>query len=130
MAGPKVHKNFINGEWVESRSGRLFEDRNPANMHEVLGLFQESERRDADDAVEAAREAFRSWRLVPAPRRGEILFRAAQTLVERKEALAREMTCEMGKIVEETRGDVQEAIDMSFYMAGEGRRQFGQTTPA
>lgn len=130
MAGPKLYKNCINGEWVESRSGRAFENRNPANKYEVLGVFQDSDRRDVEDAVDAAREAFRSWRLVPAPRRGEILFRAAQMLVERKEDLAREMTREMGKIIKETRGDVQEAIDMSFFMAGEGRRLHGLTTPA
>jgi aldehyde dehydrogenase (NAD+) len=130
MAGPKVHHNFINGEWVESRSGRVFENRNPANKNEVLGVFQNSDQRDVEQAVAAAHAAFESWRKVPAPRRGEILFRAAQTLVQRKEELARDMTREMGKVLEETRGDVQEAMDMSFYVAGEGRRQFGQTTPA
>ena len=130
MAAPRVYKNYINGEWVESRTGRVFENRNPANEKELLGLFQASDQRDVQAAVEAAAAAFRHWRLVPAPRRGEILFRAAQRLVECKEDFARDMTREMGKVLEETRGDVQEAIDMSFYMAGEGRRQFGQTTPA
>jgi aldehyde dehydrogenase (NAD+) len=130
MAAPRVYKNYINGEWVESRSGRVFENRNPANKKELLGLFQASDQRDVEAAVAAAAEAFRHWRLLPAPRRGEILFRAAQRLVEGKEDFARDMTREMGKVLEETRGDVQEAIDMSFYMAGEGRRQFGQTTPA
>ena len=130
MAAPRVYKNYINGEWVESRTGRVFENRNPANEQELLGLFQASDQRDVQAAVEAAAAAFRHWRLVPAPRRGEILFRAAQRLVECKEDFARDMTREMGKVLEETRGDVQEAIDMSFYMAGEGRRQFGQTTPA
>jgi aldehyde dehydrogenase (NAD+) len=130
MAAPRVYKNYINGEWVESRSGRVFENRNPANKKELLGLFQASDQRDVEAAVAAAAQAFRHWRLLPAPRRGEILFRAAQRLVECKEDFARDMTREMGKVLEETRGDVQEAIDMSFYMAGEGRRQFGQTTPA
>ncbi len=130
MAGPKVYKNFINGEWLESRSGRTFENRNPANKTEVIGIFQKSDRRDVEMAVEAAQEAFRKWRLVPAPRRGEILFRAAQRLVELKEDLAKDMTREMGKILKETRGDVQEAVDMGFFMAGEGRRLHGQTTPA
>lgn len=130
MAAPRVYKNCINGEWVESRSGRVFENRNPANKKELLGLFQASDQRDVEAAVAAAAEAFRHWRLLPAPRRGEILFRAAQRLMECKEDFARDMTREMGKVLEETRGDVQEAIDMSFYMAGEGRRQFGQTTPA
>ena len=130
MAAPRVYKNYINGEWMESRSGRVFENRSPANENELLGLFQVSDQRDVEAAVAAAAAAFRHWRLVPAPRRGEILFRAAQRLVECKEDFARDMTREMGKVLEETRGDVQEAIDMSFYMAGEGRRQFGQTTPA
>jgi len=130
MAGPKVFKNFINGEWVESRTGRTFENRNPANKTEVVGLFQASDQRDVNDAVDSANEAFKSWRLMPAPRRGEILFRAAQALVTHKEELAHDMTREMGKVIKETRGDVQEAIDMGFYMAGEGRRLHGQTTPA
>ena len=67
---------------------------------------------------------------MPAPRRAEILFRAAQLIADRKEALARDMTREMGKVLDETRGDVQEAIDMTFFMAGEGRRQYGQTVPS
>ncbi len=130
MAPPKVYKNFINGEWVESVSGRAFENVNPANRHELIGIFQKSSAEDADNAIAAAKEAYKSWRLVPAPKRGEILFRAARLLLERKETLAEQMTREMGKILAETRGDVQEAIDMTFYMAGEGRRQFGQTTPS
>src|SRR6266566_2718995 len=130
MAPPKVYKNFIDGEWVESASGNAFDNVNPANRHELVGMFQKSNAQDVEMAVEAAREAYKSWRLVPAPKRGEILFRAARLLVERKETLAEQMTREMGKVLEETRGDVQEAIDMTFYMAGEGRRQFGQTTPS
>jgi aldehyde dehydrogenase (NAD+) len=130
MAPSKVYKNFIHGEWVDSVSGRTFENINPANRHELIGLFQKSNQEDVDNAVAAAREAYKSWRLVPAPKRGEILFRAARLLVERKETFAEQMTREMGKILAETRGDVQEAIDMTFYMAGEGRRQFGQTTPS
>ena len=78
----------------------------------------------------AAREAFPRWRALPAPKRGEILYRAAEILVRRKEEFSRDMTREMGKVLAETRGDVQEAIDMTYYMAGEGRRQFGQTTPS
>jgi aldehyde dehydrogenase (NAD+) len=130
MAPPKVYKNLINGEWVEAKCGKTFENLNPADRSELIGLFQASDKCDVDDAVAAAKQAFETWRLVPAPKRGEILFRAAQMLVERKEALARDMTREMGKILLETRGDVQEAIDMGFYMAGEGRRQFGQTVPS
>jgi alpha-ketoglutaric semialdehyde dehydrogenase len=127
---PKAFKQFIDGEWVEPASGKTFENRNPANRDELLGTFPAGDQRDVDRAVAAAREAFESWRLVPAPKRAEILFRAAEMLVARKEAFARDMTREMGKILSETRGDVQEAIDMTYYMAGEGRRQFGVTTPS
>jgi len=126
----RIHKNFINGEWVEARQGRTFEDRNPANTSELVGIFPSSSQDDVNDAVEAAKAAFAKWRLVPAPRRAEILYRAAETLVKRKEDLARDMTREMGKPLSETRGDVQEAIDMTYYMAGEGRRLFGQTVPS
>jgi alpha-ketoglutaric semialdehyde dehydrogenase len=127
---PKVLKNFIDGEWVESANGRAFEDRNPANTDDLVGMFPSSTAEDVDAAVHAASAAAESWRLTPAPRRGEILYRAAETLVRRKEELAREMTREMGKILGETRGDVQEAIDMTYYMAGEGRRLEGETTPS
>src|SRR5712692_10350919 len=130
MAPPTVYKNFINGEWVESVSGRTFESINPADRRELIGIFQKSNQQDVDDAVAAAKEAYKKWRLVPAPRRGEILYRAGGLLAERKEVFAEQMSREMGKILDETRGDVQEAIDMTFYMAGEGRRQFGQTTPS
>ncbi|HEX8827263.1 MAG TPA: aldehyde dehydrogenase family protein, partial [Xanthobacteraceae bacterium] len=127
---PRVFKNFINGEWVESRSGKAYENRNPANTDELVGMFVASADEDVDAAVQAAAEAYKKWRLVPAPKRAEILFRAAELLVERKEAFAKDMTREMGKVLAETRGDVQEAIDMTYYMAGEGRRLFGQTTPS
>jgi alpha-ketoglutaric semialdehyde dehydrogenase len=127
---PRVFKNFINGEWVESRSGKALEDRNPANRDELVGMFPASSEEDVALAVTAARSAYDKWRLTPAPRRAEILFRAAEILVERKEDFARDMTREMGKVLDETRGDVQEAIDMTYLMAGEGRRQFGQTTPS
>lgn len=124
-----VHRNLIGGEWVESSSGETFESRNPATG-EVLGVFPMSSVADVDRAVRAARKAFESWRLVPAPHRGEILYKAAEILVQRKEDLAREMTQEMGKVLAEARGDVQEAIDMVYYMAGEGRRLFGDTVPS
>ncbi|HXH25088.1 MAG TPA: aldehyde dehydrogenase family protein [Vicinamibacterales bacterium] len=122
--------NFIDGKWVPARSGRLFENRNPANRDDLIGMFQDSGPEDADAAIEAAARAYPAWRLVPAPKRAEILFRAAELLAERKESLARDMTREMGKVLEEARGDVQEAIDMTYYMAGEGRRLFGQTVPS
>jgi len=127
---PEPYKNFVNGEWVESHTGNTFENRNPADAGELVGIFQQSDARDVESAVEAAARAFVNWRLVPAPRRAEMLFRAARMLEDRKEALARDMTREMGKILLEARGDVQEAIDMAYFMAGEGRRLYGQTTPA
>jgi aldehyde dehydrogenase (NAD+) len=126
----KIYKNFIGGEWLESRSGQTFENLNPADTRDVIGIFQRSDKRDIDDAVNAAKQAFERWRLVPAPKRAEIIYRAAQILVERKEEYARLMTREMGKVLKETRGDVQEAIDTAYYMAGEGRRQFGATVPS
>jgi alpha-ketoglutaric semialdehyde dehydrogenase len=125
-----TYHNFIDGTWVPSVSGNLFENRNPANRDDLVGLFQKSTNEDVALAIDAARLAYDHWRLVPAPRRAELLFRAAQLLADRKEALARDMTREMGKALDETRGDVQEAIDMTFFMAGEGRRQYGQTVPS
>jgi alpha-ketoglutaric semialdehyde dehydrogenase len=126
----RAYKNFIGGKWVEPQGTGVIEDRNPANTEEVIGIFPESSPKDVDTAVGAAREAYKTWRLVPAPKRAEILFRAVELLVRRKEEFARDMTREMGKVLAETRGDVQEAIDMTYYMAGEGRRLFGQTTPS
>jgi len=126
----RVFKNFINGEWVAPTGNKTHLNRNPANTDEIIGEFPLSSQPDVDAAVSAAREAYKSWRLLPAPKRAEILFRAAEILVKRKEEFARDMTREMGKILSETRGDVQEAIDMTYYMAGEGRRLFGHTTPS
>lgn len=130
MTDPLISNNYIDGHWVGSASGRTFENLNPADRHEIVSIFQDSDAEDVARAVHAALRAYDSWRVTPAPRRGEILYRAGQLLAERKEELAREMTREMGKVLAEARGDVQEAIDMTFYMAGEGRRQFGQTTPS
>jgi alpha-ketoglutaric semialdehyde dehydrogenase len=127
---PTKHGNLIAGAWVQARSGRTFENRNPADTRELVGTFADSGPEDVEQAVAAARAAFPGWRALTAPKRGEILFRAAEILVRRKEDFARDMTREMGKVLAETRGDVQEAIDMTYYMAGEGRRQFGQTTPS
>jgi alpha-ketoglutaric semialdehyde dehydrogenase len=126
----KVFKNFIDGEWVESSTGETFENRNPADTRDLVGIFQKSAKADVDAAVDAAKRAFAKWRLVPAPRRAEIVFRAAEILIERKEDHSREMTREMGKVLKETRGDVQEAIDAAYYNAGEGRRLFGPTVPS
>ncbi len=126
----RVYKNFIDGEWVEASTGQTFENRNPADTRDVVGIFQRSGKADVDAAIAAAKQAFAKWRLVPAPRRAEIIYRAAEMLMERKEDCARDMTREMGKILKETRGDVQEAVDTAYYMAGEGRRMFGPTTPS
>ncbi|MDQ2909697.1 MAG: aldehyde dehydrogenase family protein, partial [Actinomycetota bacterium] len=128
-AATKTFKNLIGGEWVDAVSGEIFETRSPATG-EVLGVFPRSSAEDVDRAVEAARAAFEDWRLTPAPKRGEILFRFGQLLAERKDEVAELMAREMGKVIPEAAGDVQEAIDMSFYMGGEGRRLFGQTTPS
>ncbi|MFN8060584.1 MAG: aldehyde dehydrogenase family protein [Vicinamibacterales bacterium] len=125
-----TYNNYIDGQWVPSVSGQVFENRSPADTSDLIGLFQMSTAEDVDRAVRAAERAFLSWRLVPAPRRAEVLYRAAQLFSERKDRFSRDMTREMGKVLAETAGDVQEAIDMSFLMAGEGRRLYGQTTPS
>jgi len=125
-----TYQNYIDGEWTASASGQTFENRNPANTDDLIGVFQHSNAADVDRAIDAAARAYQSWRLFPAPLRAEILFKVAQLIAARKEELARDMTREMGKVLNETRGDVQEAIDMTFYMAGEGRRMFGQTVPS
>src|SRR5262245_37395464 len=126
---PEKHLNYVDGRWVESKTGAWFENRNPANRNELLGLFPKSDAKDVAAAVDAAARAFRAWRLEPAPKRAEILFRAGRILEERKEELAQAMTREMGKVLKETRGDVQEAIDTAYYAGGEGRRLFGDTVP-
>src|SRR5437763_2359459 len=126
----RVFKNYSDGEWVESSTGETFENPNPADTRDLVGIFQKSAREDVISAVEAAKRAFAKWRLVPAPRRAEMVFRAAEILIERKEDHARDMTREMGKVLKETRGDVQEAIDAAYYNAGEGRRLFGPTVPS
>ena len=130
MTVPKTYKNLIGGSWVNSHSGQTFEDRNPADTSDLVGVFQRSAKQDVDDAVAAAQKAFSQWRLVPAPHRAEIIYRAGELLLARKEEFARDMTREMGKVLQETRGDVQEAVDTAYYMAGEGRRLFGVTVPS
>jgi acyl-CoA reductase-like NAD-dependent aldehyde dehydrogenase len=124
-----LFRNFIDGKWVVSESGKTYERRNPATG-ELVATYVSSTAADVQAAVDAATKAFASWRLFPAPKRGEILYRVGQVMLDRKEQFAREMTEEMGKVISEARGDVQEAIDMAFYMAGEGRRLYGQTTPS
>jgi len=118
---------FIDGEWVGASSSGTFAKINPANLEEI-GNFQKGNEKDVGKAVDAAETAFDKWSSLPAPKRGEILFRVGQLLDVNKEKLAKIITKEMGKVLLEARGDVQEAIDMTFYMAGEGRRLFGSTT--
>ena len=122
--------NFVGGKWVPSASGATLENRNPANGRELVGVFPDSTAADAEAAIAAAKRAFASWRLVPAPKRAEMLFKAAQIIAARKDQFARDMTREMGKVLDETRGDVQEAIDMTYFLAAEGRRLHGQTAPS
>ena len=126
--GTQTRQNLIGGEWVDA-SGETFESRSPANG-DLIGTFPRSSADDVDRAVAAAKEAYESWRLVPAPKRGEILFRFGALLAEHKDELTELMSREMGKVLAEAGGDVQEAVDMSYYMAGEGRRLFGHTTPS
>jgi aldehyde dehydrogenase (NAD+) len=127
--GAKTFQNYIDGEWVDAASGETFESTSPANG-DAIGVFPRSSVEDVERAVAAAKRAYEDWRLVPAPKRGETLFRFAHLLSEQKEELAQLMAREMGKVLPEARGDVQEAIDMAYYMGGEGRRLFGQTTPS
>src|SRR5258706_2578380 len=128
MPPARVYKNFINGEWAETRSGQTLENRNPENIGETVGIFQASGKQDVDDAVASAKSAFEKWRLVPAPKRAEIVFRAGEIMSRNLEDFARDMTREMGKVLHETRGDVQEAIDTAHYIAGGSRRMVRHTT--
>jgi alpha-ketoglutaric semialdehyde dehydrogenase len=129
IAGTKTLRNYIDGEWLDAASGETFESTSPANG-DTIGVFPRSGAEDVDRAVAAAQAAYEEWRLVPAPRRGEVLFRFGALLSDQKADVAELMTREMGKVLPEAEGDVQEAIDMAFYMGGEGRRLFGQTTPS
>ncbi|MFQ5879278.1 MAG: aldehyde dehydrogenase family protein [Dehalococcoidia bacterium] len=123
------YHNYIGGRWVPAKGGATFANENPATG-EVLGYFPASGAEDVAAAVGAAAKAVPAWQATPAPRRAEILFRAAEIMIQRKEEMARDVTLEMGKVLKEGRGDIQEGIDMTYYMAGEGRRSFGYTTPA
>src|SRR6059036_2065661 len=128
MATPTL-QNYIDGRWLDAAEGGTFENTNPATG-ELIANVAKSTVADVDRAVDAARRALDGWRLYPAPKRGEILYRAGEIMLKRKDDLAREMTREMGKVLAEARGDVQEGIDMTYYIAGEGRRQFGDVVPA
>ncbi len=126
----KTYDNYIDGKWQKAEGNKTFPSLNPANNNEIIGHFASSSQSDVDKAVKAAAKAFPAWKKTPAPHRAEILLKAASILKERKEDLAILMVKEMGKVIKEARGDVQEAIDMAEYMAGEGRRLFGHVAPS
>src|SRR5712691_10123958 len=126
----QIFQNFIAGQWCDSKGGETFISTNPANTNEVIGYYQNSTSDDIDAAIEAALRAQSGWAATPAPERGEILLRTAYLLEQHKEELATLMTREMGKVLKETRGDVQTAIDVAKYMAGEGRRAEGEAIPS
>jgi aldehyde dehydrogenase (NAD+) len=127
---PENFKNFIGGEWVAPSTGAYFENRNPADRNDLIGCFPRSGADDAQRAVASARRGFAQWSKIPAPLRGQVLQRVGDVLVRRKEEIARAMTREMGKVLAETRGDVQEGIDTAYYAASEGRRLFGRVVPS
>ena len=129
-AEPPTFRHFIAGEWCDSTSGATFESHNPADTRDVIGRFQQGTPADVAMAIRAAADAGAMWRRTPAPKRGEILYRFGALMAEHKERLSRAMTREMGKVIAEARGDVQEGIDIAFLMAGEGRRMFGDTVPS
>ncbi|HEV8282436.1 MAG TPA: aldehyde dehydrogenase family protein [Candidatus Limnocylindrales bacterium] len=123
-------RHFIAGEWMASAGGGTFESRNPADDRDVIGRFQQGTAADVAMAIKAAETALPLWKRTPAPKRGEILYAFGALMAEHKERLSREMTREMGKVIAEARGDVQEGIDIAFLMAGEGRRMAGDTVPS
>src|SRR6476469_4391214 len=126
----KKFNNFISGKWVAPESGEYFDNRNPADRGDVSGRFPLSDRRDVERAVESAKRGFARWRRTPAPARGDVLRIVGDLMTRRKEEIADAMTREMGKPLQETRGDVQEGIDTAYYAASEGRRLFGKTVPS
>jgi alpha-ketoglutaric semialdehyde dehydrogenase len=129
-ADTATHRLFIAGRWVDAVSGGTFESVNPADTRDIVGRFQAGTAADVAMAIRAADAALPAWKATPAPKRGEILYRFGALMAEHKERLARAMTREMGKVLAEARGDVQEGIDIAFLMAGEGRRMFGDTVPS
>ncbi len=126
----QLYHNFIAGEWRDSQSGETFASTNPARTSEIIGYFQKSTVADLEEAITAARAAQPAWAATPAPVRGEIVLRTALLLQQHQEELATLMTREMGKVLKETRGDVQTAIDVAKYIAGDGRRAEGETLPS
>jgi aldehyde dehydrogenase (NAD+) len=124
------YKNLINGNWAAPRSNEYSENRNPANHEDLIGMFPLSSKEDVEEAIGAAKKAFEKWRLVPAPKRGDVLKLVGDMMHDKKDEIAFEMTREMGKVFAETKGDVQEGIDTAYYAASEGRRLFGHTVPS
>ncbi len=129
MAATFTCRNFINGKWLDNTDNRL-QSINPASKNEIVATFPRSTNEDVNSSVMAARNAYKNWRLVPAPARAEYVFKVGELLLQHKEELAQLISREMGKPLTEARGDVQEGIDCAFYSAGEGRRLYGQTTPS
>jgi aldehyde dehydrogenase (NAD+) len=123
-------KNYINGQWVDAESDKTFKNINPADRDDVIGTFPDSGKKDVEAATKAAKDAFKEWKRLPAPRRGDIIRKAGDIFTRRKNELAKIMTREMGKPVFETEGDVQEAIDTAYYAATEARRLFGFNAPS
>ncbi len=126
----KAYHNFIGGEWVKAASGEWFDNLNPADTTDIVGRFPKSNEEDVNKAVDAAKNAATKWRRTPAPKRAELLFTLGEILRTNKDDFTQQMTREMGKVLKEAGGDVQEAIDCTYYTAGEGRRLHGFTTPA
>src|SRR5215204_6371164 len=126
----RTFQSFIAGQWAAPAGGEYFENVNPADTSDVIGRFPLSNRADVDRAVASAKRGFEQWRQTPAPARGDVLRRVGDLLTERKEELADLMTREMGKPLNETRGDVQEGIDTAYYAATQGRQLFGHTVPS
>ncbi|HJY62583.1 MAG TPA: aldehyde dehydrogenase family protein, partial [Ignavibacteria bacterium] len=122
--------NLINGNWIEPSSGKYSDNRNPANNDDLIGIFPLSNEEDVNNAIKAAKTAYEKWRLVPAPKRGDVLKRVGDIMLEQKDEIAIEMTREMGKVFAETKGDTQEGIDTAYYAASEGRRLFGYNAPS
>jgi acyl-CoA reductase-like NAD-dependent aldehyde dehydrogenase len=129
-ADTTIFKNFVGGQWTAPATDAYFENRNPARPDDLIGQFPDSDQRDIDAAVRSAKRGFEIWSRTPAPVRGDVLRRVGDLLVERKSAIAEAMTREMGKVLAETGGDVQEGIDTAYYAATEGRRLFGQVVPS
>lgn len=130
MSKPEKFFNYIGGKWGPAVGGETFDDVNPADTSDLIGKFPKSGRADVENAVAAAKNAFPDWSAFPAPKRADYLLKFAGIAIRRKWDLAREMTREMGKVLKESGGDIQEAIDTAQYIFGEGRRLFGVVTPS